>query len=425
MIIEFSVGNYRSIKNIQTLRLTAAKIKSKNPELDKQNVLHVNDKLNLLKSKALYGANASGKSNIIRALVSFIAIVHSSVKEEKILNRRIEPFYLSTDNEEQPSFFQLVFIVDKIQYRYGFEANDNIIISEWLFGTPGVKEVEYFTREGSNIHVNEKRFKEGSRFTGTINEEADITRPNSLFLTAVKALNGDISKMLINYISGIMVVTGLYDKLMYKIAGDALNDDSSKQKIADLLKIADTGIEDIHRIELDKENIHNDSQELTKDIESDKKASIILTAHKKFDSNNKHIETISYPLIEHESEGSKKMFEISPFIITALESNRPLIIDEFDARFHPLLTKKLVELFNSNVNKGTQFVIVTHDINLLNGALLRRDQIGFIEKDKFGATRLYDLVKFKGVRNDASFDKDYILGKYGAIPFVKDFETAL
>jgi AAA15 family ATPase/GTPase len=122
-----------------------------------------------------------------------------------------------------------------------------------------------------------------------------------------------------------------------------------------------------------------------------------------------------------ESEGTLKLFELSPFVYEAIKEGRPLIIDEFDARFHPLLTKKIIELFNSKKNNDSQLIFMTHDTNLLSADFLRRDQIEFVEKDKYGASHLYSLVQFKGIRNNASFEKDYIQGKYGAIPFLGDF----
>ena len=130
-------------------------------------------------------------------------------------------------------------------------------------------------------------------------------------------------------------------------------------------------------------------------------------------------------MLTDESEGSKKMFEISPLLSKALNEKRILVMDEFDARFHPLLTKKIVELFNSHANKGSQLIFVTHDTNLLNAKLLRRDQICFVEKDKYGASHVYSLVDFKGIRNDASFEKDYVAGRYGAIPFLGDFSSII
>lgn len=427
MIIEFSVENYRSIKELQTLNMSAANIVSKYKEIDKRNVLSVSEKLSLLKSRALYGANASGKSNIIKALVAFISVVHSSVKDEKILDERIEPFRLSTETESKPTYFQLEFIVNKIQYRYGFEVTHEKVVSEWLFGSPGKKEVPFFTREGRNIEVNENQFKEGAKLIKLYkNDGNDIARENSLFLTAVKALNGVISKTIIDYISNIIVISGLADRFMHAVAGDFLIAEKTKLKIVDLLKIADTGIDSIGIIELSKENLPNDApSEVVQEFEKGKKRTIVITEHKKFNAKHKSVNPVIFSMVKNESEGSRKMFELSPFILQAIEEKRTLVIDEFDARFHPLLTRRLVELFNSDVNKGTQFIFATHDTNLLNANLLRRDQVSFVEKDKYGASHLYNLVSFKGVRNDSSFEKDYISGKYGAIPFIGDFDTVI
>jgi AAA15 family ATPase/GTPase len=112
-------------------------------------------------------------------------------------------------------------------------------------------------------------------------------------------------------------------------------------------------------------------------------------------------------------------------IFQSLEQKRVLVIDEFDARFHPLLSRKIVDLFNSEANGGSQFIFATHDTNLLSPTLLRRDQICFVEKDRQGASHFYSLADFKGVRNDASYEKDYIAGRYGAIPFLGDFKSLL
>ena len=127
---------------------------------------------------------------------------------------------------------------------------------------------------------------------------------------------------------------------------------------------------------------------------------------------------------DHESDGTQKIFNYSGVITTTLMSGMALFLDEFDARLHPMLTKKIVEMFNSPIlNKnGAQLIFVTHDTNLLDNTLLRRDQIYFTEKNKMQETVLYSLADFKGVRNDASYEKDYISGKYGAIPFLGDFE---
>ena len=126
----------------------------------------------------------------------------------------------------------------------------------------------------------------------------------------------------------------------------------------------------------------------------------------------------------NESEGTQKLFELSPYIYDAIREQEVIVVDEFDARFHLLLTRKIVELFNSTENQGAQLIFTTHDTNLLSSNLLRRDQIEFVEKDRFGASHLYSLVEFKGIRKTASFEKDYIQGKYGAIPFLGDFSIS-
>lgn len=416
MFIDFTVENYRSIKEMQTLSMSAANIISKYKEIDKENVFNYSTKLPILKSKAIYGANASGKSNLIRALVSFISIVANSVKDDKILNSRIEKFGLSTETETKPTYFQLSFILNKVYYRYGFEATNKDIKSEWLFGSPGKKEVPFFTREGTNINVNEKQFKEGSKISDLYSQpENDIARSNSLFITAVKSFSGGIAREIVDYLSSYIIISGLSDFQLHKIAEDSLGDEEKRIKIAELLKMADIGIDDISRIEYQS----------NKEIEKNDKKFLTVTRHKKYDKNLKQAGTVTFYMILNESEGSRKMFEVSPLILDALNENRVLVMDEFDARFHPLLTRKIVELFNSNSNKGSQFVFATHDTNLLNPKLLRRDQICFVEKDKYGASHFYSLVDFKGIRNDASFEKDYISGKYGAIPFLGDFNAVI
>jgi hypothetical protein len=156
-----------------------------------------------------------------------------------------------------------------------------------------------------------------------------------------------------------------------------------------------------------------------------KRGKIIVSSRTKYNAELKSEGKSDFSFGMQESKGTIKMFELSPYIYRSLKDGTPLIIDEFDSRFHPLLTKKIVELYNSSENKNTQLIFTTHDTNLLSSELLRRDQIDFVEKDKYGASHLYTLAEIKGVRNDASFEKDYIQGKYGAIPFLSDFANLI
>jgi AAA15 family ATPase/GTPase len=210
---------------------------------------------------------------------------------------------------------------------------------------------------------------------------------------------------------------------MYGIAGDSLNDSVKKKFILNFLKNADMGIDDMNTVEITHENL---SDNLEDEVKEDlKKGKIIVSSRKKYNAELKSEGKSDFSFGMQESEGTKKMFELSPFIYKSIKEGTPLFIDEFDSRFHPLLTKKIVELYNSAENKTAQLIFTTHDTNLLSSNLLRRDQIDFVEKDKYGASHLYTLVEIKGVRNDASFEKDYIQGKYGAIPFLGDFTNLI
>jgi len=207
------------------------------------------------------------------------------------------------------------------------------------------------------------------------------------------------------------------------MAGNALTDSTKKKFILDFLQYADIGIEDLETIEISPddlpETIDDDMQKTLK------KKKVVVSSRTIYDGTLKESGIARFSLGGHESEGTTKMFELSPLIYRSLKEGRTLIIDEFDSRFHPLLTRKIVELYNSPQNKDAQLIFVTHDTNLLSSDLLRRDQIDFVEKDKYGVSHLYTLVEIKGVRNNASFEKDYIQGKYGAIPFLGNFSLLL
>jgi uncharacterized protein len=425
MIEEFSFGNFWSFKDIQTLNMTAAKIKSKNALLDNNNVFPITKELSLIKSKAIYGANAGGKSNIVKALVTFIRIIRDSAKEEKALSL-IDSFQLSTETNSQPTFFQLIFRVGKKRYRYGFEADDKSIKSEWLFSTPSKREQSLFIREKNEIvEINQTHFEEGVLYQKLLKNSKDqVFTDTSLFLTHLNSIGfAKLSKQIFKTISSISIVSGLGHKGMYSMAGESLNDALKKKFILDFLKKADIGIDNLETVEIANENLpDNFEEEVNQEL---KKGKIIVSSRIQFDSNLKAVGKSEFSFGNQESEGTKKMFELSPFIYRSLKEGVTLVIDEFDSRFHPLLTKKIVELYNSTENKKAQLIFTTHDTNLLSPELLRRDQIDFVEKDKYGASHLYTLVEIKGVRNDATFEKDYIQGKYGAIPFLGDFTNLI
>ena len=381
---DFSFGNFRSFKEIQTLSLSKAPLTStKDIALESTHTFKYKDNA-FLKTKAIYGANASGKSNVIKALHAFIKIVSDSVKDNKVL--LLMDSFISIETIYQAAFFQMIFYIDEVKYRYGFEVQTGRITSEWLYGKKGKRELCYFIREGNTItEIDKTNFAEGVIYMNLTQQGGDtgeMLLSTNLFLTVLASFGfGKISKHITNNISSINIISGLSNPAMMSYAKEALEDNTKKEFIISMLKKGDTSIDDLELREPEK--------------------------------------SVSFE--KYESEGTRKLFELSPYIYEALKEGRPLVIDEFDARFHPLLTKRIVQLFNSEENKQTQFIFVTHDTSLLSNNLLRRDQIEFVEKDEEGASHLYSLAEINGVRAEASFEKDYIHGKYGAIPWVEDF----
>jgi len=393
--------------------MVAAPIKSKNSELDTNNVIKVSDKLSLLKSAAIYGANGSGKSNVVRALRTMIVFVRESFRNEDLGRFIIEPFFLDSDSFSNPTFFQLVFTINSIRFRYGFELYRNEVISEWLYGTPDKSEVYFFTREGTKIKINKERFSEGK---GLSNKTTNM----NLFINIVKAFNGQLSRQIFDFLTtNIVISTGINDSYFRDSTISMVQNKNSKQQILYLLNLADVGIHDIF-YKKDPPKKIGISQSSGDPIFAPETGSLSAVRSLMYLENASR----EWMLDEHESDGTIKLFNYSGVIIDALISGKTLFLDEFDARLHPMLTKKIVEMFNSpTLNKnGAQLIFVTHDTNLLDNSLLRRDQIYFTEKNKMQETVLYSLADFKGIRNDASYEKDYINGKYGAIPFLGDFE---
>jgi uncharacterized protein len=409
MLVEFSVGNFRSFKDIQTLSMVAAPISSKNKELDEQNTFQATPKLRLLKTKAIYGANGSGKSNFVGAMSSFSDFVVMSLRPDAHLPLFFQPFILSSETENNPSFFQIIFILNGIQYRYGFEANSEQICSEWLFGTPNQREVFYFKREKQELDINEKHLRGATKIQNLLGEQSQIYKKTSLFISVLSSLNISIANDLYNYFTSSYVDTNSSELITHDIlkrdfaVKDFLTGNHNKKSV-ELLKYVDSSI---------------DSIGVAGSIEKPGNEKMIAFTSKKYNDN--HTETVALPFFQFASEGTKKVFDIAPFIINSLENGKMLVIDEFDSKLHPIITRKIVELYHKN-KKNAQLIFVTHDSNLLDYKLLRRDQIAFIEKDKFGSSQIYNLVEFKGVRNDASFEKDYLDGRYGAVPFVGNFE---
>lgn len=419
MLIEFSVGNFKSFKEIVTFSMVAANLKSKNKQLDSDNVFKYKNNMDLVKTAAIYGSNASGKSNFIKAFVFMRNFVINSSKETQAAEEiEVENFKLCSSTENKESFFEAIFVIDEIRYRYGFELDQKSIKSEWLYRAK-VRETNLFLRDNGEI-VPSGSFAEGKGLETK-------TRDNALYLSVCAQWNGELSKLILKWFKECGVISGLDDFGYRPFTVKQTEDPNYKKKILRFIKEFDFGISEL---KVEKSSLTSDSlpkefpKELKKLIlEKGGEKTTIATTHKKYNEKNEHIGEVLFDLDQNESDGTKKAFSFSGPLLDILEKGLVLFVDELDARFHPIITHAIVRMFHDkNINiKNAQLIFVTHDTNLLDNNFFRRDQVWFMEKNKYGSTDLYSLVDFK-VRNDASFEKDYIAGKYGAIPFLGGFQ---
>lgn len=417
MLLEFSVGNFLSFKEIKTLNLVAASIS----DYKDSNVIDT-ERHSLIKGAVIYGANASGKSNFIRAMSTMKRIVMSfNQPSTKILN--VTPFLLSTETEKAASHFEVLFQILNIRYRYGFEVTNKEITAEWLYEAKKNAEKLLFIREGDDIEISAS-YKEGENLE-------EKTRKNALFLSVVDQFNGPIAKRIMKWFDNFITISGLshedYEMVTFKMLENA----KTAMPLIEFYRNLDLGFDSlkISKKEFDPKEIPQNTPEalvklLVKDLEGAFKFNIT-TLHKKFDKDNKFVKNEEFDMRSQESAGTNKVFNISGPVFDVLQDGGVLIIDELDSSLHPLLTLAITKLFNSEIEnkKNAQLIFSTHDTNLFSYGKYRRDQIYFVEKDSYGASDLYSLVEYKEengkkIRNDRSFESDYIQGRYGAIPYI-------
>lgn len=418
MILEFTVGNFLSFNEKRTLSFEAKGIS----EL-KENVIHSN-KYKILRSAVVYGANSSGKSNLLKALGQMRDTLLLSVKLNDSEKIEYYPFLLSTESEQSPTFFEIIFLHEDIRYRYGFEYNLTGIVNEWLYTAQNSKKEDVlFVRTPEGIGVSNK-FKEGEG-------KESATNDNRLFVSLVAQLGGTISKKILELFRTYNILSGLENKDYKGFTTRMLHSQSegSLESISFFKKLK-LGFNDVQIAESEFNNL-----EIRNNILKSKNGSvrfvgfpeslIFKTIHNKYDKKGNIVGTVLLDKDENESQGTNKIIDLSGPIFDTLSLGKILIIDELDAKLHPLITTHIVNLFNNpetNTNNA-QLLFATHDTNLLSTELFRRDQIWFTEKDDLEQTDLYSLYDFNlpdgtKVRNDSNLERNYIRGRYGAIPFI-------
>ena len=412
MLVEFTVGNYRSIAEKATLSLIAAPIKS-GPHagrLDEENLIYINEKLSLLKSAVIYGANASGKSNVLNALIDMGTFMQYSVGKQIEIAYPFKPFLLMDGYKEDVSHFEIIFLLEGIQYRYGFELLSDRVEKEWLYFFPQSRQSTLFERtHGQSIKIG--NYLKGA---GKLKE---LVSDKTLFLTVCRNFKVERAIYIFDWVESFQALSGIKDSTAQHTIR-CLDSNFNSKEIIDFVIALDLGISGIS-VTRTKNEINTQEE----DPNSIGKNFIVETVHTLFNQQREASSEVKLNMKVHESQGTKKLFAMSGKIVEVLKKGRILAVDEMDSGLHPVLTKKIVELFHSKTTnpKNAQLIFSTHDTNLLSSQLFRRDQIWFTEKDRVGSTNLYSLAEVK-VRNDASFETDYLHGKYGAIPFPKSFD---
>ena len=404
MILEFSVKNFLSFKE----KVTFSMIANSNKELNDNYVEIGGNKV--LKSAAVYGANASGKSNLFKILTLVVLMLRSSNSVDINAKLPLIPFKLDKGSVNKPSEFEIKFILDETRYVYGFIADKDKIYDEYLYYYPNGRETKIFDRTNINEYSYTQKDEKILREIEAKNAQ------NKFFLATATNWNFDKTKAAYNFLTnGIGTCNNLeiLKNMAYKMY--ETNPDYLKDFAIDFLQKADFNIEDyqISQIDVPGEFLTALPEFITKTLPDKPKAYQVLFKHKNSDN---------YLSIDEESLGTQMIFAFIPFLADSLKNKKVLIIDELDKSLHPFLVQYIVEIFNdAEINKnGSQLIFNTHDTNLLDLNILRRDQIWFTEKNsETGESDLYSLSDFS-VRKQENVEKGYMLGRYGAVPFIKN-----
>lgn len=437
MLIDFTIKNYLSFKDEVCFSMLGAKSVKEhdgttNPLMN--NTIKLNSKDDVvLKFAAVYGANGSGKSNLFKSLAHMRQAVLQSFLDDNLIKHLSKNVYrLDVESEERASLFEITFTIKDFFYRYGFEFKKGVISREWLFKrSEGASRESYcFKRENKIIQANPKTYK-GTRGL------SEKTRVNSLFLSTCAQFNIEEAIEIKEWFrKKLNIICEVKDDVHHFTTLQYQHNPKMRDMILAFMQSIDTGIKGITVTESTLDPAKDLPDEVKKIIGSlpllkqgnELKKVDIFTEHDQF-RDGKKVGVYQFTL-KNESEGTQKAFDLSgPWFDTIL-SGGTLFVDEFGASLHTKLSIELIKLFLRAVNKSAQLIVATHDTNILRKDLLRRDQIWFTEKKVIGATDLYSLVEYKinqaqSVRNDASYSKDYLLGKYGAIPYFGNVDLLL
>lgn len=419
MLISFSFGNFRSFRDTHSLSMETS-------SLQKDDYLHDNTisigKQRYLKSVLIYGANASGKTNIIAAADFFKNIVLYSYKnlDKNLLKSLCIPFLLEQQYLQEPSVFEIIFIEQGIKYRYGISVLNGEIKEEWLFFTQKVRETLLFSREKQLVEYNKSSFGEAKLFVKTITKEGqgelEKTAPHIPFVSVLSVFQGKHSANVTNFFSRIRTISGAKDENLGQFTFELIRKDASfYQWSLDILN--NFNISDI----IIKEEPFSRQINFS---ESDKGHPMKIEGNRLDISVKKNLshseESVEWPL-SLESEGTRKIIHLLGPLYDTINNGNILFVDEFDSKFHTLLSKYIFKLFHK-FDKRSQLIVNVQDTNLMDTDVFRRDQIWFVDKHSIEQdSRLYSLSEYK-IHTKKSYSQDYLQGAFDAIPLFSSLD---
>ncbi len=407
MLIQFNFRNFKSYKDEVSLDMTATTIKE-----HPYNIITTSRDEQYTKVAAIYGANASGKTGIIDAFDFMRYFVLDSFKREgQTKGIPVRRFAFEKNSKNATSEFEVFFIQDNKEYQYGFVIDNKKVHEEWLYKREyrcKEKYITLFERKSGVIKCSE-----GLKAANAL---VEMVEESSLFLSFISNAKIKEAKRVYEWFFdtqvmdfGNVIMEGIVSRVL---PVENIKDEKYLFGFQEFLKAVDIGIEGI-RIEKIKD---------TTDEEGELKYKVF-SRHKTTDGSG----YVEIPFSE-ESSGTQKLFGLYGFLSDCLKEGKTLFVDELDAKLHPLLLRYIINMFhNPQVNlHGAQLIYTTHDIYTLTKETFRRDQIWFTEKDDSGVSNLYSLAEYKldddkKVRNDATYNKDYLAGRYGAVPLLREF----
>jgi hypothetical protein len=420
MLLEFRVGNYRSIRDEQVLNLVAS---SSDKDLGDTHLAYTGLKSipSVVRTAVVYGPNASGKSTLLSALNYMRAVVAESatvIQPGQTYN--VQPFKLDEAFANEPTEFEMTFLLGGVRHQYAFKMTAQRVVSESLLVYRTSKPTQWFSRR-LNDDNETYEYEFSAHLTGSRKLWQDSTRSNALFLSTAAQLNSDLLGPVFRWIVESIIFLPAGGMVNQDFTTALLATDEGRAAIRDFLSAADISIADVQAVP--RKGIHNQfvihAGGVTHSSQVESETLVPVFQHSTSKGNAKFE-------LQEESDGTQRLYGLIAPVVDALNSGRILVIDELDHALHTLLVRRLISMFHDPLlNKnGAQLIFSTHGTSLLDHTLFRRDQIWFTEKDGDQATRLYPLSDFSPRKNEA-WERGYLMGRYGAVPFFGEMPDML